>query len=54
MIEQTLYRYETKRRKLHFTESMKTYFSRKNWFYFIIFKYFVGNSKKNSINFHST
>ena len=53
-------RFKTKRRKLHFEEilflvkSMKTRFSKKFWFYFIIFKYFLDNSLKNGMNFHFT
>ena len=49
--------FKTKRRKLHFkeflflTKNMKTCLSKKFWFYFIIFKYFLDNSLKNSINF---
>ena len=30
------------------------YFTKKIWLNFIIFKYFLGNSEKNSINFHIT
>ena len=46
-------RFKTKRRKLHFKEiiflpksmkTLKTYFSKKFWFYFIIFKYCIENS----------
>ena len=49
--------FKTKRRKLHFKEflflakNMKTCVSKKFWFYFIIFKYFLDNSLKNSMNF---
>ena len=49
--------FKTKRRKLHFkeflflTKNMKTCLSKKFWFYFIIFKYFLDNSLKNSMNF---
>ena len=53
-------RFKTKRRKLHFKEilflvkSTKTRFSKKFWFYFFIFKYFLDNSLKTGMNFHFT
>ena len=50
-------RFKTKRHKLHFKEILflaKSMFSKKFWFYFIIFKYVLDNSQKNSMNFHFT
>ena len=50
--------FKTKRCKLYFkeflflTKNMKTCVSKKFWFYFVIFKYFLDNSLKNSINFN--
>ena len=57
LLKNVYIRFKTKRRKLHFKEILflaKSMFSKKIWFCFIIFKYVLDNSKKNTMNFHFT